>query len=233
MSLETERKILAIPQYTNMTIVQLFKLCGAYWVYSGGKGESHALLTSGLHSNGYFNVSEILKYPNLRRILACRLAAELELAGINKEDTDLIISSSYAAFPFGQAISDAMGIPSVYTEKDDKIQKWSGRFQTPKGARVLQVEELLTTVGTTLHVRDALLQGEKNPFEFVKKNGKIVVATIIHRPAKLPIKYESHHVVALHEAEVHNWKPEECPLCKTGSEALKPKASWAKFAQYQ
>ena len=232
MSLETERKILEIPKYTSMSTEQLFILCNAYWVYSRKPGEPHAVLTSNLHSDGYFNVSEALKYPNIRKIFACRLAAQLECAGIKKENVDLIVSSSYAAFPFGQELSSAIVVPSVYTEKTENGQKWTGRFGISSGARVLHAEELVTTSGTTLRVSEAILEAEKNPFRFVEINGKAVVATIIHRPSKLPIKYEKHIIVALIEKEVHNWKPEECPLCKAGSEALKPKPNWAKFAQF-
>lgn len=103
---------------TFYSLRRLLGLCGK-------TRRTHAILTSGLRSDGYFNVSEVLKYPNIRMILACRLAAQLECAGVNKEDIDLVVSSSYAAFPLGQEISDAMGVPSVYTEKDDKVQKWT------------------------------------------------------------------------------------------------------------
>lgn len=232
MSLESERQILNIPTYTNMSTEQLFIRCGAYWVYAGKPDEPHGILTTGYHSDGYFNVSEPLKYPNIRKIFACRLGAQLECAGLNKEDINLVVSSSYAAFPFGQSISDAMGVPSVYTEKDDKIQKWTGRFGISDGAIILHGEELVTTLGTALHVYKAILEAQKNSFQFAKIDGKIVVATIVHRPAKLPVDYENHIIVALIEKEVHNWKPEECPLCKAGSEALKPKQNWARFAQF-
>ena len=64
------------------------------------------------------------------------------------------------------------------------------------------------------------------------ENGKIIVGTIVHRPEKLPITYESYKVIPLIELEIHNWKAESCPLCQSGSKALKPKSNWELFLKY-
>jgi hypothetical protein len=59
------------------------------------------------------------------------------------------------------------------------------------------------------------------------------VATIVHRPDHLPIEYPDYQVIALLEKEIHDWHPSECPLCKGGSKALKPKQNWQRFIEHR
>lgn len=225
MDIEKARGIMNISDM--LEVSNILMTCNAYWTYRGLPNEPHALLTNGKHSDSYFNVNEVTKYPNFRETLAEMIAARLDIVGI--KDIDIVISSTYAATSIGQAVADNLDAIFVFTEKNLKYQLWSGRFEIPSGgARMLQVEELITTLETTKKVKAAVL--DANPdIEFVKINGKIVVATIIHRPSQLPIEYDSYIVIPLYEGEVHNWTPEECPLCKKGSEVLPPKPNWERF----
>ena len=208
--------------YRQQDYIDLFKICNAIWIYDGNPQGPHALLTSGRHSNGYADCSQILKFTNLRDILAERMVEEILLPNIAGVKADYIISSSMAAIPFGDGIASYLGLTFLYTEKIDGVQKMK-RFEVPSKARILQVEELITTMGTTRQVTNAILEKNKN-VEFVRdQNGKIVVLTLVHRPEKLPIEYPDYRILPLVELEIHNWTPEECPLCKAGSRALKPK----------
>jgi orotate phosphoribosyltransferase len=120
----------------------------------------------------------------------------------------------------------------VFTEKEQKEQRWSRRFNLPKRARLLQVEDLISTLSTTRKVKKAILA--QNPdIEFLEKEGKIIVATIIHRPEKLPKAYPDYFIIALMEKEIHVWEPEECPLCKRNSPVLKAKPNWERFIKHQ
>jgi orotate phosphoribosyltransferase len=229
MELEEMRNVLNMEEV--LAVEEAFDLCGAKWTYQKHEGEPHALLTSGKHSDGYFNVNAVIQFPNFCKNFAWETAIMLTLEKINN-GIDAVISSSYAALPFGKAVADALGAVFVFTEKQDKGQVWTGRFELPRYARVLQVEELITTMGTTENVRQAVIRANPNPVEFVEVDSRIVVATIVHRPENLSIEYLNHKVFALMEKEVHNYTPEECPLCEAGSEVLKPKPNWEKFSQY-
>ena len=211
-----------------LTTKGAFGKCSAMWTYQGQEGEPHALLAKGGHSDGYFNVNVVTQFPSFCNDFAWRISKKL----LEEGTIDAVVSSSYAAIPFGHAVAKELEAVFVFTEKQGKEQVWAGRFELPKGTRVLQVEELITTMGTTESVRQAVQKDNPNPVEFVEIDGKVAVATIVHRPAELPIEYSDYKVVALMEREVHNWLPEECPLCKDGSEALKPKPNWAEFARY-
>ena len=211
--------------YEQQDYIDLFKICNAIWMHNGNPQGPHALLTSGRHSDGYIDISQILKFTNLRDILAQRMIEEvlLPVTG-SKIEIDYVVSSSMAAIAAGDGVATYLGgLVFVYTEKiNNGIQKLK-RFEIPDGAKILQVEELITTMKTTYQVTNAILEKNKN-VEFVRdQNGKIVVLTLVHRPEKLPIEYPDYRILPLVELEIHNWTPEECPLCKAGSRALKPK----------
>lgn len=229
MHIKEARNVLMIAPKDMFNARDMFISCGGYWSYSGQEEEPHALLTSGNHSDAYFSTPIVTQFSNLRRLLAEQLVMKLIFEGIKK--IDVVISSSYAAFTIGQSLADALGVISFYTEKVDGRQAWTGRFDMPEDAIILQVEELITTIGTTSNVRDAILKCNPNA-KFVTHKGKTVVATIIHRPSKLPKEYPDYSVVALHEEEVHSWKPDECPLCERGSRVLKPKENWSEFTKF-
>jgi len=229
--LPTFRKILNLyGARANWSAEAIMKRCNAFWIYqaNAGKPGPHAILASGKHSDGYINTNAVLMYPNLCQSLAKSLIKQTEKYGITRADA--VVSSSYAAITLGQEFARQMDALFFFTEKDGENQKWSGRFEIPAGVKsVLQVEELITTLSTAQKVRQAFL--DANPdIGFVKDvNGKTVVATIVHRPEKLPCVYPDCQIIPLMELAIRTWKPEECPLCKAGSEPLKPIPYWDKF----
>jgi len=204
----------------------------AIWTFKVMPNEPHALLASGKHSDGYINLNAVLQSPQLCETLAKKLVSKLMNHGITKEHVDVVVSSSFAAITLGHEVARQLGVDFVFTEKEGEEQKWSGRFEIPQGSRILQVEELITTLSTTEKVKKAIL--EKNPgVKFLEIDGKTVVAAIVHRPDHLPIDYPHYKVIALIEKEIHNWDPEKCPLCQKGLEALKPKQNWQRFIEHR
>ena len=234
MKLEKMKRILGMSQneISKLTVLQMFEMCEAYWFFHGEKGEPHALFTGETHSDNYFNTSIVTQFPGLRKSLAQRLVLELRNKRLKQADVDIVVSSSFAAIPIGQKVAEILNAVFVYTEKQGKKQVWTGRFELPERARVLQVEEVVTTMGTTERVRQAILKSNPNSVELVETKDRIAVATIVHCPAKLPIEYSGYKVISLMELEVHNWILQKCPLCLQGSEALKPKSNWGRFSQY-
>jgi len=202
----------------------------AIWTFKGSEGEPHAFLASGKHSDGYINLNTVLQSPQLCETLAEQLVHKLGAQGITKETVDVVVSSSYAAIVFGYAVARQLGVDFIFTEKLENQQIFGERFVLAPGARILQVEELITTLKTAKGVKDAVLNNNPEA-EFIQVDGKTIVATVIHRPDKLPITYEDYTVIALIEKEIHAWDPSECPLCKKGSEALHPKQNWQRFLQ--
>jgi len=207
-------------------ILKWFDLCDAVWVHDGNPKKPHAELTSGLCSNGFFDCMRVLKYPNLAEILTKQLVKILEFGYLySLPRPDWVIGSAYAAITFSYEVAKAMGAIHGFVEKDPADPKgkrmlWA-RMKIPAGARVLQVEELITTSGTFKEVRRAVEEGNEEPVNFLP-----VVGALVHRPPKLPADYGDRKVVALVEKEIWAVDPNECPLCKAGSVRYRPKTHW-------
>ncbi|MFH0859191.1 MAG: hypothetical protein V1868_01060 [Patescibacteria group bacterium] len=229
MNIERARKILSIETGSPEELMQT---PDALWIYAGKNGEPHAVLTSGKHSDGYINTNAVLKFTNLCEILAGQLIAALGQRGIIMKQIDAVVSSSFAAITFGQEVARQLKTLFVFTEKVGGEQKWGGRFELPAGAKILQVEELITTTHTTRKVKKAVL--DSNPqVEFLGINGKTVVVTIVYRPEDLSKEDPEFEVIALIPKEIHIWDPDKCPLCKKDSPALKPKPNWQRFIEHR
>lgn len=235
MYIEKMRSILGMSQdeISELTVLEMFRMCEAYWQFQGREGEPHALFTRWTHSGNYFNTSLVTQFPGFRVNLAERMVFALDDKGVSKEDVDIVVSSSFAAIPIGQKVAEMLNAVFVYTEKQGEEQVWTGRFGIPERARVLQVEEVVTTIATTSRVRQAVIGSNPNRFGFVEAKNRIAVATIVHCPPKLSTEYSGYKVVPLMELKVDTWTSrEKCPLCAKGSRPLRPKSNWREFAKY-
>ncbi len=207
----------------------VFKRLNAGWVHDGNPKNPHAVLTSGLCSNAYFNVSQIASNSIAMQVLAYNLSRKI-VPRIGGEDI-VVVGSAYAGIIPSFMVALCLGARHMYTKKGPNGEMvWTGRFSIPKGAYVLQVEDLITTFKTTEAVRRVIIAGNKNPVKFYP-----FVATIVHRPAKLPTEYyfdeEKIEIISLLEKEVWAVPQEECPLCKKGSKRLKPKEHWEELTK--
>lgn len=204
-------------------ILGWFDVCDAGWMHNNDPNKPHAELTSGKCSNGFFDCLRVFSYPNLCEIFGRQLAKRLMKEGIVKK-IDWVVSSAYAAINFGQEVAKGLRARFGFTEKDpadSKKQVWQ-RLTIPKGANVLQIEELITTSGTFREVHRAVAEGNSEK----QLNFLSVVGTLIHRPPKLPADYGDRKVVALIEKEVWAVERKDCPLCTKGSPRLRPKTYW-------
>ena len=213
-------------------ILSWFRMADALWGYEGDPSlnKPHAELTSGLCSNGYVNCPCLLSYPNVTHILANTIVAKLAIVGV--VDVDWVVSSAYAAITFGHEVAKVFGARFGNTEKDpaDPEQKrmlWR-RLTIPKGAIVLQVEDLITTMGTTKRVRRAVEQDNAEPVKFLS-----TVGTLVHRRADPAAVLRDEDIISLLEMEVWAKPPDECPLCAVGSPRVKPKTHWRELTRRQ
>ena len=182
-------------------ILEWFDVLDAGWMHDGDSKKPHAELTSGMCSNGFFDCMRVLCYPSLRRILAHQLVRKLKDQGLTNDNVDWVIGSPYAAITFsGDVAYGFFKAIHGFTEKDPapdnpKKMVWR-RMAIPKGANILQIEELITTSGTFKEVQRAVVAGNPEPVNFLP-----VVGTLVHRPAKLPADYGDLKVIALIDKE--------------------------------
>ena len=173
---------------------------------TGALLEGHFILTSGLHSNQYFQCAKVLQYPWHAEKLCKSLVPHFK-----KERLDVVVSPALGGILVGQEIARLLKIRSVFTERVEGKMTLRRGFEITEGERVLVAEDVTTTGGSAQEVADV-----------VKAYGGNVVAVtaLVDRSGgKVSFGVPYHAVVRL---DVSNHKPEECPLCKAGSMAVKP-----------
>jgi orotate phosphoribosyltransferase len=185
-------------------VLDLFQQTGA--LHTG-----HFRLTSGLHSPEYLQSAIVLAYPQHAEALGRELAARI-LTLADEKNIDLVISPALGGLIIGHEVARALGVRFLFTERDAE-RKMSLRrgFTLTPGERVVVVEDVITTGGSTKEVID-----------IVRAAGAIPVAagSIIDRSGgavDLGIPR-----AALETLKVITWQAEECPLCRAGEPVVKP-----------
>ena len=189
------------PQHDN--VLPLFEETGAYL-------KGHFRLTSGLHSPEYLQCALVLRFPQHAEKLGQQLATSLKGLAAGTP-IDLVVSPAMGGIILGHEVGRALGVPAIFTERDNGAMTLRRGFQIPAGARIVVVEDVVTTGLSTREVIQVLL----------KAGGKVVAAgSIIDRSGgtvDLGVPRS-----ALSTMKVTAWTAEECPLCAQGSPVVKP-----------
>lgn len=184
---------------TREEIISIFKSTGAMLT-------GHFRLTSGRHSDQYFQCALVLQHPQytetLCRELAARFAAEKVSAVIGPAMGGIIVSYETAR---------ALGVRSLFTERENGVMTLRRGFSIEPGEKVLVVEDVITTGGS---VREVI--------EVVRGlGGQVVGAGVLvdrsNGTVDLGVRTE-----ALLTTQVVSYTQEECPLCRQGIPAIKP-----------
>jgi orotate phosphoribosyltransferase len=185
-------------------VLSVFEQTGAYL-------HGHFRLTSGLHSPEYLQCAKVLQYPvhaeGLGRSLAIRFR---EISGA--EAIPLVAAPALGGLIIGHEVARSLGARFQFTERDSAGKMALRRgFELAAGETAVVVEDVITTGGSTREVIDLLRDyGVK-----VLAAGSIIDRSGGHAGVGVPR-------VALATLSVTSWSPDLCPLCREGSEAIKP-----------
>ncbi len=110
---------------------------------AGALLEGHFVLSSGLHSSRYLQCARVLMDP-ARAARLCKALAD-KVRGGGFDAIDLVVSPAMGGVVVGYEMARQLGIPSVFFERvEGKLELRRG-FDIAKGARVLMVEDIVTT----------------------------------------------------------------------------------------
>jgi orotate phosphoribosyltransferase len=185
---------------TNEEALSLFKECGAFL-------QGHFLLTSGLHSSAYLQCALICQEPAVCARFCAGLAGQFK-----DKRVDVVVGPAMGGIVFAYELARALGTRGIFTERNDEGKMTLRRgFALNPGERVLVAEDVLTTGGSAAEI-----------VEIAKQAGAEVagVAALVDRGGAK--RFAPLPVAAALKADVPTWKPEECPLCKAGTPAVKP-----------
>jgi orotate phosphoribosyltransferase len=110
---------------------------------AGALLEGHFILSSGLHSSRYLQCARVLM-DAARADRLCKSLAESVQAGGNGP-FDLVASPAMGGVVVGYEMGRQLGVPAIFFERVDGKLALRRGFTIPKGARVLMVEDIVTT----------------------------------------------------------------------------------------
>lgn len=166
----------------------------------------HFVLTSGRHSGAYVQCARILEDPALTTVLA-QTAVQRLPKGL---DIDLVAAPAVGGLIIGFAVAQALGVKFIFSEREHGKMVFRRSFEVPAGARVLVVEDVVTTGGSVGEVIDLVRQG-----------GGVVagVVSLIDRGGAKKFHADFWPLLKL---EVESWEPDSCGLCASGVPVYSP-----------
>jgi orotate phosphoribosyltransferase len=126
------------------TVLDLFRSSGALL-------EGHFRLTSGLHSNGYLQCALVLQHPRHAEALGRALADKIR--GLNVS-VDAVISPALGGLIIGHEVARALGVRAIFAERQDGALTLRRGFTIARGERILVIEDVVTTGGSTRETMD-------------------------------------------------------------------------------
>ncbi len=180
-------------------VVERFRRTGALL-------EGHFVLTSGLHSTQYLQCALVLQHPPEAEAFGRAIAEQFRGTGV-----ETVVAPAIGGIIIGWETARALNVRSVWTEREEGRMTLRRGFTVRPGERVLVVEDVITTGGSTRETCDAL-----------RAAGALVVgaASIIDRSGgRSDVGVPR---VALATLEVPAAAPPDCDLCAAGVPAVKP-----------
>lgn len=175
----------------------------------GALQKGHFILSSGLHSDTYLNKSIVSMYPDRTERL-CKALAQKARESI-KGNIDFVVSPAMGAIIYGYETARHLSVPFMFLERVDGEFQLRRGFSLKSGARVLVVEDI---VSTGLSAGEAIMA--------VKKAGGdvLALACLVDRSGgKVDVGAP---MIALAELNVEAWSPDALPPHLEGTPAVKP-----------
>ncbi len=176
------------------------------FIDSGALLEGHFVLSSGLHSPKYLQCALALQFPADAARYGRAIAEHFVDAGI-----ETVASPAIGGLVIGYAAAAALNVRFLWTERQDGVMTLRRGFILKPGERILVVEDVITTGGST---RECIAALEAH-------GGNVVsAASIIDRSnGAADVGVARTSLVSL---DVPDFAPDVCPMCAQGLEAIKP-----------
>ncbi|MBA8842576.1 orotate phosphoribosyltransferase [Ochrobactrum sp. RH1CCR137] len=104
--------------------------------------EGHFILTSGLRSPVFLQKARVFMHADKTEKLCKALAAKIEAANLGA--IDYVVGPAIGGLIPSYETSRHLHVPSVWVERENGVFRLR-RFDVPKGARVVIVEDIVTT----------------------------------------------------------------------------------------
>lgn len=163
---------------------------------SGAVLRGHFLLTSGRHSDVYFEKFRVLEQPHVLSALCAEIAGHF--SGGNRPD--VVAGPTTGGIIIAFEVARQLGLPALYIESENGQKKLRRGAQVTPGSKVLVVDDVLTTGTSVREVLQVINQAGGSP---------IGVGVLIDR-AEAPLDFGA-PLFAAHKVTATSYAPDEVP----------------------
>lgn len=176
---------------TEQQVIDFMKDAGAYQ-------EGHFQMKSGKHANAYLQCAHLIEHADITDKICQALSEKCREC-----DCDLIISPAIGGMIFGCSVARILEKRFIFCERKDGVMTLRRNFSIAPGAKVLIVEDMVTTGGS---VREVM--------EIVRAFGAetVMIAAIVDRTrgkVNFGVPYS-----ALAKVNLVKYSQDECPMCR-------------------
>lgn len=174
---------------------------------SGALLSGHFQLSSGLHSDQYFQCALLLCDTALAERLGRELAARMPPAWAPAA----VVAPALGGVVIGHEAARALRVRSLFSERKDGRMELRRGFAVAPGERCVVVEDVITTGKSTGEVVALLRALGAEPV------GALSIVLRAERAPELGVPFQS-----LARLPAPAWTPAACPLCARGVPFVKP-----------
>ena len=170
--------------------------------------EGHFLVSSGKHSDRYIQCAKLIQHPEYCKEVSEIIAEKLKE---NNIDVDLCVGPAMGGVIISYEVAKALGVDAIFTERVDNEMTLRRGFEIPKGAKVIIVEDVITTGKSSFETVDV-----------IRSCGAEVVAltSIVNRSNKE--KINGLPVISATKIDVKTYDADDLPEHLKNTEAIKP-----------
>lgn len=178
---------------------------------TGALTRGHFQLSSGLHSDQYIQCAKALSWPARASLLGAGIGALWV-----DDSVDLVVGPALGGVIIAHEVARYLGTPCFFAERKDGVMTVRRGFTIDPAARILVVEDVVTTGGSVKEVVKVLTAAGADV---------VGVSSIVWRfseDEKSKSPFGEIPFRCLWPTEVPAWQPQECPACAAGQQIDKP-----------
>ena len=179
---------------------------------SGAMLEGHFLLSSGRHSDKYFQCANLMKYPNLAKDALAGIAESIRKdIRANLLEADAVVGPAIGGIIVAYELGRQLGLPAFFTERDDAGAMVLRRgFEVKPEQKIIVVEDVVTT-GKSSGECAALLESLGAEVT--------ALACLVDRRQGCEVPWQFYPAC---KVEAKTWDADSCELCRAGIPVVKP-----------